>query len=60
MEDVCYLCHVKAHAYKGKGVTFTPDIQEFTNNLPEKFKNEKNVSWLVFDLMQRIPIDFIL
>lgn len=58
VEEICYLCHVKEWNFEGKGKKIPPkDI--FINYSLDKYKNDVNVSWLLLDTMQEIPIDFL-
>ncbi len=59
VENLCYLCHVENYDYMGKNMLFLPDEKDFKDNAPDKYKDDKNVSWLLFDSMQKIPIDFL-
>ena len=59
IKDICYLCHVEKYDYKGKGIYFSPNETIFKDNVPDKFKDDKNISWLLLDSMQKIPIDFL-
>lgn len=55
----CYLCHVKEYAYQGKEIYFTPSEDIFEKYSPDKYKKIDNVTWLVFDSMQKIEVDFL-
>lgn len=59
VEDICYLCHVKDYDYKEKDTFFSSDKKGFIDNAPDKYKNDKNISWLLLDSMQKIPADFL-
>lgn len=59
VEDICYLCHVEDYDYKEKDTFFSPDKKDFIDNAPDKYKNNKYVSWLLLDSMQKIPTDFL-
>lgn len=52
--DVCYLCHVADYAYKKDTIG---DI--FLEYSPDRYKYENKNTWLLFDSMQKIPVDFL-
>ena len=58
-DSICYLCHVENYAYRGKKVFFSPDEKDIKDYIPEIYKSEENISWLTFDSMQRISLDFL-
>lgn len=58
-DSVCYLCHVEKYDYKSKGISFSPDEKDIKTYIPEVYKSEENVSWLLLDSMQKIPLEFL-
>lgn len=58
-DSICYLCHVEKYDYKGKSISFSPDEKDIQNYIPEIYKSEENVSWLLLDSMQKISLDFL-
>lgn len=59
IEDICFLCHVDKYDYKGKDLFFIPDDEEFIEYLPEKYKDYDNISWLLFDSIEKVSTDFL-
>ena len=55
---ICYCCHVARYQY-GKGAMFKPQHLDFEKYLPDKYKNDSNISWLVLDSMKEIPKEFL-
>lgn len=58
-EKTCFLCHVEDYEYHGKEIFFLPSKEIFNKYTPEKYKDINNISWLVFDSIQKIPTEFI-
>lgn len=54
IDDICYLCHVSDYAYMTESVE-----SKFIECSPDRYKNDKKNTWLIFDSMQRIPINFL-
>ena len=54
VEDVCYLCHVLDYSYNTESIE-----EDFIEYSPDRYKNDKKSTWLMFDTMQRIPVDFL-
>lgn len=54
VDDICYLCHVIDHVYDKDTV-----LPAFVNYSPDKYKKTKKKSWLLFDAMQKISVDFL-
>lgn len=59
VEDICYLCHVEKYEYRGKDELFSPNEEVFRNNAPDKFKDNKNCSWLLLDSMEKVSTNFL-
>lgn len=54
VDNVCYICKVSDYAYqdsiKAKSLSaYTPDL----------YKNQERKTWLLFDSMQKISVDFL-
>lgn len=54
---VCYWCHVDNHEYTGEMIR--PKNHEFEQYEVDKYKGDKNISWLLLDSMQLIPKEFL-
>lgn len=54
VDDICYLCHVADYAYKEDTIR-----QVFSKYSPDRYKYENKTTWLLFDSMQKIPVDFL-
>ncbi|MDU3349079.1 MAG: hypothetical protein E7E72_03090 [Clostridium sp.] len=59
IENICYLCHVENHDYKGRDIFFSFVYEVFKDNAPDKYKDSENISWLLLDSIQKIPTDFL-
>ncbi|WP_346889189.1 hypothetical protein [Clostridium sp. UBA1056] len=54
VDDICYLCHVADYAYKEDTIG-----QIFLEYSPDIYKYENRTTWLLFDSMQKISVDFL-
>lgn len=54
---VCYWCHVADYAYKNNELIKPQN--DFERYSPDKYKNDRNISWLLLDSMQEIPKEFL-
>lgn len=59
VDDVCYLCHVSDYEYDPNPIDNKDLDKDFIQYSPERYKKELRKTWLIFDSMQKIPIDFI-
>lgn len=55
---ICYWCHVVNYDYQN-GNMFKPQDADFKLYLPDKYKYDSNVSWLLLDSMKEIPKEFL-
>lgn len=53
-ESVCYLCEVEDHAYMDN-----IKAQTFLEYTPDIYKEQEKKTWLMFNSMQKISIDFL-
>lgn len=54
VDNICYLCHVQDYAYKEDTA-----VSKFSKYSPDRYKYEQKKTWLLFDSMQKIPVDFL-
>lgn len=54
VEDICYVCQVADYAYKDN-----IKAQSFLPYAPDLYKNEEKKTWLLFNSMCKIPVDFL-
>lgn len=54
MKDICYVCKVADYAYRND--TKANELSAYT---PDVYKDQKMKTWLLFDSMQKISVDFL-
>lgn len=54
MDDICYICKVADYAYKDKIKAKSLSVYS-----PDVYKDEERGTWLLFNSMQKIPVDFL-
>ena len=54
VDDICYLCHVEEYSYKEDTIGET-----FSKYSPDLYKDKNKKTWLLFDSMQKISVDFL-
>ncbi len=59
VDDICYLCHVKDYAYDADSFKSRSLNKNFIQYAPDRYKEEHRKTWLIFDSMQKIPVDFL-
>lgn len=59
VDDVCYLCHVEDCAYDPNSFKVKPLEAKYRDNSPDRYKSESRKTWILFDSMQSISVDFL-
>lgn len=54
VKDICYVCKVADYAYKNDTKAYA--LSAYT---PDIYKDQKRKTWLLFNSMQKIPVDFL-
>ncbi|MGN0455770.1 MAG: hypothetical protein ACI4F2_02820 [Acutalibacteraceae bacterium] len=54
VEDICYVCKVENYAYKDN-----IKAELFSTHTPDVYKDKERKTWLLFNSMQKISVDFL-
>lgn len=54
VDNICYVCEVEDYAYKDN-----TKAKLFSAYTPDVYKNQESKTWLLFNSMQKISVDFL-
>lgn len=54
VDNICYICKVSDYAYQD-----SVKAKSLSSYTPDLYKNQERKTWLLFDSMQKISVDFL-